>query len=332
MTLDIIVPRYKEPWELCRYLFDTLATQRGVPFENVHVIMVNDGGEDVLDSSVFEGLPFSVEYLIKPHGGVSDTRNAGLLHSTADYVMFCDADDGFLNNYGLYLLFSAMSENADYITSCFVEETFDQEGNNVIIRHDNDYTFMHGKAYKRTFLMEHELLFDPAMTIHEDGYFNTVAYVTAKHEGIVKVIDTPFYLWRWNDNSTVRREKEDFVLRTYQQLMQTRLGATEQLKKRGYEEEFRTTVGMTVLNSYYDFQKTSYCISKNAKYRMTAEKAFHTFWKAYKSVFNDLTNAEVSAIAVAARDNAVKNGMLFEQESLRNFLAGIEKTGTLNLN
>ena len=41
MRLDIVVPHYKEPWEVCHYLFDSLALQRGICFENIKVILVN---------------------------------------------------------------------------------------------------------------------------------------------------------------------------------------------------------------------------------------------------------------------------------------------------
>lgn len=325
MTLDIIVPRYKEPWELCKYLFDTIATQRGICFENIRVLVVNDGKENVLDKSLFDKYPYRIDYAVKDHGGVSAARNYGLDHSTADYIMFCDADDGFLSNYGLHLVFSAMQEGADYIVSNFVEETYTAENAPTIIRHDNDFTFMHGKAYKRSFLKENNLRFDDRMTLHEDGCFNTVALVEAKKHGIIKTIDTPFYLWRWNDNSTVRSNREDFVLRTYTNVMQTRIGACEQIKNRGYEDELKTSVCMTVLNSYYDFQKPSYYVKKNEEYLKIAEKAFKKFWNRFKKVFYDCTNLEIAKIAQAARDNACKNGMLMEREDLRTWIRHIEK-------
>ena len=43
MLLDIIVPHYKEPWEVGRPLFEMLALQRGVSFSDFRVILVNDG-------------------------------------------------------------------------------------------------------------------------------------------------------------------------------------------------------------------------------------------------------------------------------------------------
>lgn len=325
MTLDIIVPRYKEPWDLCKYLFDTIATQRGIFFGNIRVLVVNDGKDNVLDKSVFAGYPYEIDYLVKEHGGVSAARNYGLDHSNANYVMFCDADDGFLSNYGLHLVFSAMQEGADYIVSNFVEETFTDNNAPTIIRHDNDYTFMHGKVYKRAFLKGNNLRFDERMTLHEDGYFNTVALVEAKKRGVIKTIETPFYLWRWNDNSTVRSNREDFVLRTYTNVMQTRIGACEQIKQRGYDDELKTAVCMTVLNSYYDFQKPSYHVKKNEEYLVTAEKAFKKFWGRFKKVFYDCTNLEIAEIARTARDNACKNGMLMEREDLRTWIKHIEK-------
>lgn len=323
MTLDLIVPHYKEPWETCHYLFDSIALQRGISFNNIKVIVVNDG-DCLLDENVFANYPYRIEYLVKEHGGVSAARNYGLEHSEADYVMFCDIDDGFLSNYGLHLAFSAMQEGYDYIVSNFVEETYSAENTMTIARHDRDFTFMHGKLYRRQFLLDYDLFFDPSMTIHEDGYFNMLVYSVVKEEGKEKFIDSPFYLWRWNDNSTVRKDREDFVLKTYDEVIKTRIGLCRQLKQRGYEDAYRISVGMTVLNSYYDFQKTRYYLAKNEKYLRKAEKAFKAFWTEFKEVFCDLENAKIAEMAVAARANAYKNGMLFEQQDIRSFLRHIE--------
>lgn len=323
MTLDIIVPHYKEPWETCKYLFDSIALQRGISLSNIHVIVVNDG-DCLIKETEFSKYPFSIDYIVKEHGGISDTRNHGLMLAKADYVMFCDIDDGFLNNYALHLIFSAMQEGFDLCVTNFIEETFDEKGNARIVNHDQDLTFMHGKVYNREFLVKHNLVFQKEMTVHEDGYFNMMVYATAQHEGKIKYISTPLYIWQWNDNSVVRSNKKDFVLRTYEDVILTRDGLCEQLKARGYKEDFETAVCMTVLNSYYDFQKTSYTDPKNAKYFRIAEKAFKRYWDKYKTVFTDQTNSKIAEIARAARENAYKNGMMFEQQDLKTFLRHIE--------
>ena len=330
MILDIIVPHYKEPWSVCKYLFDSIALQRGIDFNDIRVLLINDGDE-ILCGGIENALytlskyPFTVDYIVKEHGGVSSTRNCGLRESDAEYVMFCDCDDGFLNNYGIYTIFTALKDNPDYVISNFIEEVLSKEnGKWEIVRHEMDLTFMHGKVYKRSFLMDNELFFDERMTLHEDGYFNLLADCIAEHNGVVRRITTPIYIWKWNGQSTVRQDSKDFVLRTYEQLMLTRIGLCEQLKRRGYEEDFRTAVCMTVMNSYYDFQKPSYGFARNAKHRTVAEKAFRKFWMQFKNTFCDLTNEKVADVAKVARDIAYKNGMLFEQQDLKSFLKHIE--------
>ena len=84
------------------------------------------------------------------------------------------------------------------------------------------------------------------------------------------------------------------------------------------------SVCMTVLNSYYDFQKPRYWLPQNEKHRRKAESEFKKFFDLFKSVFYDQTNFEICDIARAARENAVKNGMLMERQDLRSFLNHIE--------
>ena len=330
MKLNIIVPHYREPWSTCKYLFDSIALQRGIHFDDIRVIVVNDG-DDILTGSIERAMyklaeyPFTVDYIVKEHGGVSAARNCGLDGSNADYVMFCDIDDGFLNNYGLHAIFSAMQEGFDVFMPNFVEEFKDNDGNLQIVGHNEDLTFIHGKVYRRQFLVENNLRFDDSLTIHEDGYFNMLVYSTVQQlNGKLKKISTPIYLWRWNDNSTVRADREDYVLKTYDHVMASRTAISRIQKQRGYDEFYRAAVGMTVLNSYYDFQKTRYHMAKNAKYLREAEKAFRRYWMEFRGTFNDLTNQYIAELAVTARTNAVKNGMLMEQTDLRTFLKHIE--------
>ena len=326
MKLDLIIPHYREPWSVCRYLFDTIAVQRGVLFENIRVILVNDGQEEALTDDLFEGYPFAVETITKTHEGVSAARNAGLDASDADYVMFCDCDDGFLNNYALHLVFSAMQEGFDMCMANFIEETWDRDGNPKIVTHNEDLTFIHGKVYRRQFLVDNDIRFDPAMTVHEDGYFNMLVYSVLQFVGgNMKKLSTPIYLWRWNNQSVVRSDREDFVLKTYLDVMKARIGICRVQKQRGMDNFYQASVCMTVLNSYYDFQKPRYHMPKNREHLKNAEKAFRRFWQEFGGTFNELTNAYIAEVAVTARSNAVKNGMLMEQETLKDFLKRMGK-------
>ena len=160
MNLDIIVTHYKEPWIVGKGLFDSIAMQRMVNFDDIRVILVNDGEENAFAELNPYEYPFIIQQMSIPHGGVSKARNAGLDASDADWVMFCDFDDGFSNIYGLYLIFCAMNEDKyDTLWSCFTEETKDENGKMVLVNHDRDWVFIHGKAHRRQYLVDKGIRF-----------------------------------------------------------------------------------------------------------------------------------------------------------------------------
>lgn len=323
MKLDIIVPHYKEPWETCQYLFDSIALQRGMDMEDIKVIIVNDGNDVILDDTLFNKYPFEINYVIKEHAGVSAARNFGLDCSDADYVMFCDIDDGFLNNYGLHLVFSAMQDDPDMVISCFVEEVKNKEGVISIVRHDKDGTFIHGKVYKRDFLVKHNLRFPENITVHEDGCFNTLAIIEAGEN--LKDIGTPFYLWRWNDNSVVRSDTNLFVMRTYDQLMDGKIYACTELDKRGFIDEFYQMVCKTVFDAYYDHNKDEYNDSDNRKLIKLTETSFKKFYTKFRKAFWECNLNRMAEVAVSCRNTAVSHGMRIERRDIRTWLDYIER-------
>ena len=95
MKLQILVPQYNETEDVITPLLKSLAIQQGIDLSEIGVIIVNDGSEVILNEEFLHSFPFSVEYIKAEHGGVSAARNRALEASTAEYVMFCDADDMF---------------------------------------------------------------------------------------------------------------------------------------------------------------------------------------------------------------------------------------------
>ena len=110
-TLDIIVTHYTEPWETGKKLFDSIMVQECVDFEDINVIIVNDGEDHELPEWCFADYPYQIDQMSIPKGGVSRARNAGLDESTADWIMFCDFDDCFSSVFALYLIFCAIHED-----------------------------------------------------------------------------------------------------------------------------------------------------------------------------------------------------------------------------
>lgn len=321
MKLSICVTRYKEPWDVCADLFDSIALQRGINFDDIEVIIANDGESDLLDTSLFNILPFNARYISHKHCGVSATRNLAFDNSTGDYVMFCDCDDMFLNNCGLHLIFSAMNEMPDIITSSFVEEQY-VDGTYKIMRHDKDTTFVHGKAFRKQFLIDEKLRFKEELTIHEDGYFNLVAAICAETK---KEIATPFYLWKWNDNSVVRKNRDGFVLKTYENLMDCRIAICDELKERGYIDEYINCVVKTIVDSYYDFNKPEYRAKENKALRDKGERAFKKFYTKFHTEFDEANINRIAEIMAISRANAYNNGFKVEHYTIGEWLKHIVK-------
>lgn len=323
MTLDIIVPHYHEPWSLCKPLFNSIAIQCGVDWENISVIVVNDGDDVVFPNGTFLQYPYRVEYIVKEHTGLSATRNRGLDESDADYVMFCDSDDQFLNCLALKMIWLEMEKGKNIINPIFLEESYDaSKGEMVYITHKSDATFMHGKCYKRSLLVEHNIRFPDGLNLHEDGYFNSLA-ICCGQDAIVE-INTPLYLWKWNSESTVRHEPY-FVVRTYDKLCEVWSRGIKWLKEHGYEKEYRHVVCKAVVCSYYNFQSYQFMIQQNAKLRRAAEKAFRKLYMEVQKDFLSCDSEMISRFTEILRDEAIKGkGFYYELITLNDWLKHIE--------
>ena len=143
--LQILVPQYKEDESIIKSLLDSIEIQQNVDLINdVGVIIVNDGTDVHLSQDFFNRYSFSIEYYLNEHKGVSATRNACLDYATADYVMFCDADDMFYNACGLYIIFREIeNEGFDSLTSAFIEESrLEETKEPLYINHHMDTTFV----------------------------------------------------------------------------------------------------------------------------------------------------------------------------------------------
>lgn len=322
MTLDIIITHYKEPWETGKPMFDMLAMQREVNFNEVTVILVNDGEENALPNELFDGYPFEVCQISIPKGNVSKARNAGLDASIADWVMFCDFDDMFQNVFGLHLIFCAMHEDKyDTVWSCFTEETKDPDGRIILAPHDRDWVFIHGKVHRRQYLIDNNIRFNEKLWIHEDVFFTMMTQSVCKPERIGS-IRTPFYLWKWNDNSVVRKDRvDDYILFTYDHLIKQRIAITEEFLNRKMMEEAMMAIIKTVIDCYYDCQQSTWRLPKNIDLLHKAENWFAAYLKRYAQYYAKADIRKIAAMAKVSRENALNKGTFFmEAQTLKEWL------------
>ena len=314
MILSIIITHYNEPKKDIENLFISISQQRLVPWSEVEIHIVEDGTVDIPEE-LYMGLPCEVYHHHPEHGGIAAARNYGLEQARGDYVMFCDCDDMFLNALGIHLILTAAKENPDLISSAFIEETKGEDGKLLVVRHDNDMTFIHGKAFKKNFLKRESLKFNKDLPVHEDGYFVRLCFCFQKYK---KYIETPFYMWCWRDGSICR--KKDFVLKTYPDLLKAREALSQRLKDKGMEEEYRQSLVSTFCFCYYDFQKPTFNDEKNGEYIVTARKAVRKYWRKYKDEIMKTDKRDMANAMYACRSQAFRDGMLYEVMTIIQFI------------
>jgi len=139
-------------------------------------------------------------------------------------------------------------------------------------------------------------------------------------ENNVKRMTTPTYLWRWNEKSVVRNDHEAFVLKTYSHVIKVRMAMAKEMKRRGLEKEYMTTVVKTVTDCYYDFQWGDF---RNDKFKSLQHKAINNvqmFWAIYKDDFKAAKPEMIAECVRISRDNAIRKGFLLEKETLKDFI------------
>ena len=323
--LDIIVLHYRESEDICKPLFDSLAMQLCVDLNRVQIVLIEDGGIPLSQEFIGRYSTLNIRQVLRDkNGGISAARNTGILHATADYIMFCDCDDMFYSAFGLFTIFREIEEQSfDCLAFTFIEEGRDKQGNPVLIPHPNDKTFMHGKIYNYRSIVNGDYSFDPAIKYHEDGCFNAV-FLNAEPTVIFK--DKPFYLWKWREGSTVRYDS--FVLRTYDTLGLARERICRELIARGNKLQACYYAAMFLFDGYYAYSVPHYNTEENKPYLEKAMKVVREFYKAHKGLIDLLTPSDLSAISCSARKSAVNSGLAMEYITFPDWLALLERAFT----
>lgn len=308
--LQFLIPQYHETEEVIAPLLKSIEIQQNIDLKDIGVIIANDGSDVLLSDDFINRFPFDIEYIKCEHKGVSATRNACLDAATADYVMFCDADDMFFNMCGLWIIFREMNgEGFNALTSVFVEETRNPKTKEKIyINREMDSTFVHGKIYKRKYLFDNNIRWNDSLTIHEDSYFNCLAQRLA---GDVKYCQQPFYLWKWRDESVCRHD-EKYILKTYNNMLDSNTALVKEFIKRQRMQEAQFYVTSMVYDAYYMMNKDEWLNQENQEYRNATEKRFKQYYTEFKMLYDSIPTEQKSQIIMGMKNRFFQEGLLME--------------------
>ena len=324
MKLQILVPQYKETEGIIKPLLDSIEVQQNVDLQNdVSVIIVNDGTNVHLSNEFLNRYSFRIDYCLNAHKGVSATRNACLDLATAEYVMFCDADDMFYNSCGLFIIFREIANGGfDTLSSVFIEETRHPVTKEPLyINREMDSTFVHGKVHRRQFLIDNNIRWNDDLTIHEDSYFNCLCQRLARE---VKYSHSSFYLWRWRDASVCRHDPK-YILKTYNNMLDSNDALVSQFLSRKRIEDAQFYATNMIYDAYFTMNKDEWLNQENKEYRYATEKRFKEYWLKYKYLHESISRDVRTQIIMGIKNRMYAEGMILETLTFGEWIKQVEE-------
>jgi glycosyltransferase involved in cell wall biosynthesis len=211
--LSVVIPRYKEDENKIKPLLSMLNSQIAVDFNDFEVVIVNNNNPKLLDEDFMRSFENLNIYYIDSDvtGGAGAARQVGIDNCHGEYIMFVDADDRL---YSVGVISNVLKEIDsgnwwDLLSSPFIEEHEFSNGERVYIKRVEKWTWLHGKVYKRKYVLGNPYIrFPDDMRTEEDVYFNLqcLAYTNK-----VKTISAPSVVWCFNKDSITRENHREYL-------------------------------------------------------------------------------------------------------------------------
>lgn len=322
MKLQILIPQYNETDDIVCNMLDSIKIQQGIDFNDFEVLFGNDGSDIKLSEELFKQYPFSIKYFQYEHTSPAGTRQKLFEEATADYVMFCDADDMFLSILALNVIFSFIQKGFDALISDFMEEIHDKKNDRILfVPHLKDQVFVHGKVYRRQHIIDNKIEWKADIRYHEDGSYNLLAIHTAK---TLKHCNMPIYLWKWRDNS-ICREDPLYVLKTYTRMIYSNAYLIQDFLDRNMIKQAKMYTATLFYGTYYMLNKPIWLDPMNSKYRYETEKCFKEYYKNHKDLFNSLDESDRNKVIAGSKRRVLTEGVMLEQFTFDEWIKHIEE-------
>ena len=322
MKLQLLIPQFNETDDVMRPMLESISTQQGVDLKNdIEVLIGNDGSDIKLSEKFLGSFSYSIRYFQFEHTGLPGTRGKLYDLATADYVMFCDADDMFLTNVALYTIFSFITKGFDALVVDFMEEVVDRKtGRSMFFPHKKDSTFVHGKIYRRQFLLDNHIVWHPDVKCHEDSGYNCLALKLAKD---LKYCGTPLYLWKWRDGSICRKDPL-YVPKTYTRMIYSNSWLVKDFLDRGMVEEAKYYTAMLVYGTYFMLNKPIWLDPMNAQYRYETEICFQEYYRNHRALFLSADPKVRNRIIAGTKRRVLNEGVILEKFTFDEWIRHIE--------
>lgn len=232
MKLSYIIPVYNVE----KYLKECIDSILAQTFDDYEIILVDDASPDncpYICDGYAERYPDIIKVIHKKNAGPAAARNDGLKIASGDYIWFFDSDDVLKADCVNKVYEMALKNNVDILQMSFMsfhdgkDDSYKTEsvfeygkviGHKELTKYvassntDRSVIFAWRNIYKKAFLDDNNVLFDPSLRMLEDPPFNTLAFLKAKS---FSAADIPIYSYRIRQDSLQRKkyvENYDIVM------------------------------------------------------------------------------------------------------------------------
>lgn len=239
------------------------------------------------------------------------------------------ADIKLKNNVGSEITYSGVSQikvplasgGFDSLTSVFIEETKNpMTGEHIFVNREMDSTFVHGKFHRRGYLLDKNIRFNDSLTIHEDSFFNILAQKCSQN---VKYCTTPFYLWKWRDESVCRHDPK-YILKTYNNMLDSNTALIKEFLKRKMDKEAMCYSTMMIYDAYFTLNKDEWINQDNQEYRKAVENRFKDYYKEFKELSSKIDEQSKLQIIAGLKNRMYGEGLVMEKITFDDWIKQFE--------
>lgn len=250
MMIDIIIPAYNAHSTIMKTLY-SIAYQDFINFCSVTI--VNDGSEVDYSKEVkfFSNFMKIKEIKLEKNCGPAVARQIGLDNTSNPYIIFIDADDMFLDCFSIkYLLGSIIRNNCEVVSSSFCEEYKGE-----LKPLPNSLIWLHGKIFKRSFLVDKNIKFNDSRSNEDNGFLKLIKLCGAN----IKFVTGNTYIYINNKNSITRNKDNNYKYSSLEWLAYNTMWAiNEGLKRVEYNTDFSEIAYSTLVCLFYNYLKFDY--------------------------------------------------------------------------
>lgn len=207
-TVTLIIPIYNAE----NYLRRCLTSAMEQTYQDMEILLMNDGSTDnsLEICREYERMDSRFCIVDKKNTGVSDTRNQAITLSKGEYLQFLDSDDWLSPDATETFVYFALKHNCDLVIAdfyrvdgaVFTEKQHIRE-RGLLTREqfaeymmENPADFYYGvlwnKLFRKSIIVQHQLLMDTELSWCEDFLFN-LSYI--RHAERFTAIQTPIYYY-----------------------------------------------------------------------------------------------------------------------------------------